>query len=98
MCFFDSLGRSRNCPTLRPLSPCKTPQFTGANFLPLTCSRFFPPLPAMAASLMLPFTFIIHFWLLFPSCPGFSEGVMLWLWTSSPPTVSLTPPRLVLRS
>jgi len=25
------------------------------------------------------FTFIIPLWLRFPSCPGFSEGVTLWL-------------------
>ena len=79
MCVFHSSGHSRNCPTLRLSSPCRTPQSTGANFLPLIRSRCSPPPLVMAASPALPSTFTVLFWLLFPSCPVFLDGVMLWL-------------------
>ena len=75
MCFCRFLGRLRNWPTLRLLSPCKTLQSTGASFLPLICLLVFPPLPIVAASPELLFTFTVLFWLLCPSCPASSEGL-----------------------
>jgi len=84
MCFFHCLGLSLSWPFLRILSLCRIPRSTGANFLPLICSWCSPLLPTVAVSPAWPFTFRVPFCLLFPSCLGFSTGVMLWLWTSSP--------------
>jgi len=97
MFFCRFSGHLRNWPTLRPLSPCKTLRSTGASFLPLICLPVFPPLPMVAASPELLFTFTVLFWLLFHSCPASSEGVTSWLWTSSPLTAFSILPRLASR-
>jgi len=97
MCFLLCSGRSRNWPTLRPLSPSRTLRSTKANSPRLICLLFFPLRQWVAVRHGLHFMFIVPFWLRFPFYRVFLEGVMFWLWTSSPRTAFFTHPRLVSR-
>jgi len=74
MCFFRFLGCSRNWPTLRPSSPCRTHRSTGASYPHSICLLFFPPhrwwLQAPRCLLYLQFVFGYCF----PPTPVFWQG------------------------